>query len=129
MELRKIDARIETVPRESLLAQLKLRLLLRDRLLEAQKKDVEVGKIRDKVKSGVETSFHILEDGIIAYRRQMILLEDETLQREVLREAHESRLVTHPGSTKMYRDLEEFYWWPNMKRKVTIWPSVKCANR
>jgi len=127
--LRKIDARIETVPRESLLAQLKLRSLLRDRLLEAQKKDVEVGKIRDKVKSGVETSFHILEDGIIAYRRQMILLEDETLQREVLREAHESRLVTHPGSTKMYRDLEEFYWWPNMKRKVTIWPSVKCANR
>lgn len=129
MELRKIDARIKTVPRESLLAQLKLRLLLRDRLLEAQKKDVEVGKIRDKVKSGVETSFHILEDGIIAYRRQMILLEDETLQREVLREAHESRLVTHPGSTKMYRDLEEFYWWPNMKRKVTIWPSVKCVNR
>jgi len=127
--LRKIDVRIETVPRESLLAQLKLRSLLRDRLLEAPKKDVKVGKIRDKVKSEVETSFQILEDGIIAYRRQMILLEDETLQREVLREAHESRLVTYRGSTKMYRDLREFYWWPNMKRKVMIWPSVKCANR
>jgi hypothetical protein len=42
--------------------------LLRDRLLEAQQKDVEVGKIRDKVKSGVETPFQILEDGIIVYR-------------------------------------------------------------
>jgi hypothetical protein len=68
LELRKIDAKIEIVPRESLLAQLKLRSLLRDRLLEAQQKDVEVGKIRDKVKSGVETTFRILEDGIIVYR-------------------------------------------------------------
>ena len=55
----------------------------------------------------------------------MILLEDETLQREVLREAHESRLVTHHGNTKMYQDLREFYWWPNMKRKVTEY-MAKC---
>jgi hypothetical protein len=57
LELRKIDVKLENVPRESLLAQLKLRSLLRDRLLEAQQKDVEVGKIRDKVKLGVETPF------------------------------------------------------------------------
>jgi len=38
----------------------------------------------DKVKSRVEITFQNLKDGIIAYRRRMYLLEDETLKREVL---------------------------------------------
>jgi hypothetical protein len=46
------------------------------------------------------------------------LPEDKILKDEVLREAHESRFATHPGSTKMYRDLKENYWWPNMKREI-----------
>jgi hypothetical protein len=27
-------------------------------------------------------------------------------------------LVILPGSTKMYRDLKESYWWPKMKREI-----------
>jgi hypothetical protein len=27
-------------------------------------------------------------------------------------------LAIHPGSTKMYRDLKESYWWPKMKREI-----------
>jgi hypothetical protein len=46
------------------------------------------------------------------------LPEDKTLKDEVLREAHESRFTTHPVSTKMYRDLKEYYWWPNIKREI-----------
>jgi hypothetical protein len=36
----------------------------------------------------------------------------------VLREAHESRFAIHSGSIKMYMDLKEFYWWPNMKKEI-----------
>jgi hypothetical protein len=36
----------------------------------------------------------------------------------VLKEAHESRFTVHPGSTEMYRDLREFYWWPKMKKEI-----------
>jgi hypothetical protein len=57
-------------------------------------------------------------DGLIAIGRQIYLLKDKTLKDEVLREAHESRFATHPGSTKMYRDLKKYYWWPNMKREI-----------
>ena len=52
--------------------------------------------------------------------------DDETLKREVLQEAHESRFATHPKSTKMYQDLKEYYWWPNMKKEVTKY-MVKCG--
>ena len=36
----------------------------------------------------------------------------------MLKEAHESKFVVHPGNTKMYRDLKEFYWSSNIKKKV-----------
>ncbi|XP_076944842.1 uncharacterized protein LOC143615649 [Bidens hawaiensis] len=36
----------------------------------------------------------------------------------LLDEAHKSRYSVHPGATKMYRDLKQNYWWPEMKRDV-----------
>ena len=48
------------------------------------------------------------------------------LKRNILGEAHESRYSIHPGSTKMYQDLKN-YWWPNMKIKITDWVS-KCLT-
>ena len=125
-ELRKIRAQVEVGPGESLIAHLKIRSTLRDKVLEAQRKDIEVSKIKDKVRSGVETPYQILDDGMIVLGRRMYLPNDETLKREILREAHESRLTTHPGSTKMYQDLKGLYWWPNMKREVAEYV-MKCG--
>jgi hypothetical protein len=77
-------------------------------------------KLRDKVKSGVKTLFQILDDGMVVMRRRMYLSRDKVMKEEVLNEAHESRFIVHPGSTKMwmYRDLKEFYWWPKMKKEI-----------
>ena len=36
----------------------------------------------------------------------------------ILREAHESAYSIHPGSTKMYVDLKQKYWWYGLKRDV-----------
>ncbi|XP_073276461.1 uncharacterized protein [Primulina huaijiensis] len=33
-------------------------------------------------------------------------------------EAHKSKFSVHPGSTKMYRDLKNNFWWNGMKRDV-----------
>jgi len=69
LELRKIDAQIEARPNESLVAQLRVRSTLRDRVLKAQQEDLEVCKIREKVRSGIETSFQIQKDGMVVIRR------------------------------------------------------------
>jgi len=60
----------------------------------------------------------MISDGLIAMGRRIYLPKDKILKDEILREAHESRFATHPGSTKMYRDLKEYYWWPNMKSEI-----------
>jgi hypothetical protein len=51
----------------------------------------------------------MLFGGLIAMARRIYLPDHKTLKDEVLREAHEFRLTTHPGSTKMYKDLKEYY--------------------
>jgi hypothetical protein len=38
----------------------------------------------------------------------------------------------HIGSTQMYQDLKEFYWWPNMEKKkrwLSKWQGVRYVNR
>jgi hypothetical protein len=40
------------------------------------------------------------------------------LHEKILQEAHDSTYSIHPGSTKMYQDLKERYWWYGIKRDV-----------
>ncbi|KAA3484290.1 DNA/RNA polymerases superfamily protein [Gossypium australe] len=47
------------------------------------------------------------------------------LQQLILNEAHNSQLSVHPGSTKMYQDLKQHYWWSGMKRDISDFVS-KC---
>ncbi|KAL0291382.1 UNVERIFIED_CONTAM: Transposon Ty3-G Gag-Pol polyprotein [Sesamum angustifolium] len=42
----------------------------------------------------------------------------EELRTEIMHEAHYAPYAMHPGSTKMYRDLRPYYWWPTMKKDV-----------
>ena len=49
------------------------------------------------------------------------------LRQEVLRENHHSKLVIHPGVTKMYQNMKKAYWWSGMKRDISIYVS-RCAT-
>ena len=43
---------------------------------------------------------------------------DEEVKKQILYEAHNTPYTMHPGTTKMYRDLKKYFWWPRMKRDV-----------
>jgi hypothetical protein len=84
----------------------------------AQQVDEKVKDIKESVNQGIEKAFQMLFGGLIAMARRIYLPDHKTLKDEVLGETHEFRLATHPGSTKMHKDLKEYYWWPNIKRKI-----------
>jgi len=109
---------VEVGPEGSLFAQLRVKLTFREIVLEAQQKDIEVDKVKEKIKLGIETLFRILDDGMVLMGKRMYLRGDQVLRGELLKEAHETRLNIHPESTKMYNDLMKFYWWPNMKKQI-----------
>jgi hypothetical protein len=43
---------------------------------------------------------------------------DPEIKKIILDEAHKSKFPIHPGSTKMYQDLKQNFWWSNMKVDV-----------
>ncbi|GKD42096.1 putative reverse transcriptase domain-containing protein [Tanacetum coccineum] len=44
-----------------------------------------------------------------------------------MHESHKSKYSIHPGSDKMYQDLKQLYWWPNMKANIATYVS-KCLT-
>ena len=81
--------------------------------------------MRKKVEEGEQSDFAIRDDGALVIGFRLCVPTAEELKRQVLEEAHSSNYAMHPGSTKMYRTLKEYYWWSGMKREVVEYVS-KC---
>ncbi|GJW11704.1 putative reverse transcriptase domain-containing protein [Tanacetum coccineum] len=47
------------------------------------------------------------------------------LRNLVMHESHKSKYSIHPGSDKMFQDLKQLYWWPNIKANIATYVS-KC---
>nr|GFA15644.1 putative reverse transcriptase domain-containing protein [Tanacetum cinerariifolium] len=45
----------------------------------------------------------------------------------IMHESHKSKYSIHPSSDKMYQDLKQLYWWPNMKANIATYVS-KCLT-
>ena len=93
--------------------------LLRTQIEEAQKDNEEVREVKERLAAGRAKEFSTDEKDVLWYKKRIYVPEQGGLRGLILKEAHESAYSLHPGSTKMYQDLKEGYWWPNMKRDVT----------
>ena len=51
----------------------------------------------------------------------------DDLRTRIVAEAHSSRYSIHPGSTKMYHNLKQIYWWDGMKKDIAEYVA-KCLN-
>ena len=57
-------------------------------------------------------------EGALRYQGRLRVPYVDGLRERILDEAHNSSYSIHPGSTKLYRDLREVYWWGGMKRDI-----------
>jgi hypothetical protein len=126
IELRRLGAILGVSPEESLMAQLRVKSGYREQILEAQQHDDEVSQVRIKLEWGGETLFRIGNDGIVMLGRRMFVPDNKALKQKLLQEAHESKFIVHSGSTKMYQDMKQYYWWPNMRKEVAGYVA-KCS--
>nr|GFC78521.1 retrotransposable element Tf2 [Tanacetum cinerariifolium] len=78
---------------------------------------VEEEIIRDMERLDIElyTEFRLDEDYVLWQDNRLCVPNDATLREALLTEAHSSPFSVHPGSTKMYHDLKQHFWWSGMK--------------
>jgi hypothetical protein len=118
LDLERYNIEVIVGDSSSYLANLKVQPTLVERIKSNQDKDKELVRLMDKVRSGKKSEFKLTDDGILKFRNRLCVPNDPQIKREILEDAHRSRFTVHPGSTKMYRDLQGNFWWNNMKREV-----------
>lgn len=62
--------------------------------------------------------FTIYDQDTVWFGSRICIPARNELKDLILREAHESAYFIHPGSTKMYQDIKEYFWWAGMKWDV-----------
>ncbi|KAL4032860.1 hypothetical protein IC575_005943 [Cucumis melo] len=102
----------------SQLAQLSVQSTLRQRIIVAQLNDSYLVEKRRLVETEQGEDFSISSDDGRTFEGRLCVPEDSAIKIELLTEAHSSPFTMHPGSTKMYQDLRNVYWWRNVKREV-----------
>ena len=72
-----------------------------------------------RVRSKGDTSdFTLDEQGTLFFRGRLVVPKYKNMTQKVMQEAHDTPLSIHPGSTKMYQDIRQRFWWSNMKQDI-----------
>ncbi|WVZ76987.1 hypothetical protein U9M48_024892 [Paspalum notatum var. saurae] len=88
------------------------------------KTDEKIQEIREQIKLGKAPHFREDEQGTVWYKNRIYVPDVDSIKKLILSEAHDTAYSIHPGSTKMYHDLKERFWWYGMKRAVAEYVAV-----
>nr|GFD19812.1 retrotransposon protein, putative, Ty3-gypsy subclass [Tanacetum cinerariifolium] len=80
------------------------------------KEDSEIWTIVENLDKQVE--FRLDDDNMLWHDTRLVVPNEASLREALLTEAHSSPFSIHPGSTKLYYDLKQHFWWSGMKRDV-----------
>jgi hypothetical protein len=97
---------------------------LEQEIYKCQLKDEKLKKIAEDIVIGKSLGFRMDDNGILWFGKMLCVPEDQVIRQAILCEAHESAYSIHPGSTKMYLDLKQKYWWVGLKRDVAEYVAV-----
>ncbi|GJX83806.1 putative reverse transcriptase domain-containing protein [Tanacetum coccineum] len=75
----------------------------------------------------IKQIFEVRSDKIRYFDKCVWLPRYGGLRNLIMHESHKSKYSIHPGSNKMYQDLKQYYWWPNMKADIATYVS-KCLT-
>jgi hypothetical protein len=100
------------------LTQLKLDSILLQKIIDAQRSDKGMKHIHEKIEASKANCFRKDDQGIIWFNNRIVVPKDNDVRQQILDEAQLSRYSIHPGSTKMYQDLKQHYWWTKMKIEI-----------
>jgi hypothetical protein len=103
---------------EGITIEVEVEPTLEQEIRKGQIGDAKIQEIKDLMAEGRGTDFTEDEQGTIWFKNKICVPKIDNLREIILKEAHVSDYSIHPGSTKMYQDLKQKYWWYGLKRDV-----------
>jgi hypothetical protein len=87
-------------------------------IFRRQGEDVFFAEEIHRIEEGRPSEFRLGDFNSLWFHDRICVLDILEIKELILKEAHETPYSIHPGSTKMYMDLKELFWWNNMKREI-----------
>ncbi|XP_070020932.1 uncharacterized protein [Nicotiana sylvestris] len=78
---------------------------------ERQYEDPELVKLRERIPQQKKPLLELKGDGVLRYKGRLCVQDIVGLRDRIMSEVHYSWYFIHPGSTKMYHDIKDVYWW------------------
>src|ERR1043165_1917356 len=128
---------LELVP-AGYLSSLVIEPTIRERIRDAQLSSSMIQKVKQGIEALVPKygCFSVHSDGTVMFEDRAVVPKEGDLREVIMKEAHDSKISIHPGSTKMYQDLKQSFWWTRMKRDVArfvsqcdVWKRVKTQHQ
>ncbi|KAA3484088.1 DNA/RNA polymerases superfamily protein [Gossypium australe] len=108
--LHALNAHLDLTNNSSVITELKAKPMFIQQICDAQKSDNELLMKRAQCDTNSDSKFRVIDD-CLRFRGRICVPRNPELIQLVLSEAHNSCLSVHLGSTKMYHDLKQHYWW------------------
>jgi hypothetical protein len=106
------------IVQQGTLTHLKLESFILQRIIDAQRIDKGMKYIHEKMEAGKANCFRKDDQGVIWFKDRIVVPKDAEVHQKILDEGHLSQYSIHLGSTKMYQDLKQHYWWTKMKIEI-----------
>jgi hypothetical protein len=104
--------------------ELEVEPTLEREIRKGQLEDEDIIDIAERIVIGKAPGFRMDDQGTMWYEKRICVPNSKPIKDKILSEAHNSAYSIHPGSTKMYLDLKEKYWWYGLKRDVAEYVAV-----
>jgi hypothetical protein len=98
---------------------------IKEDIIAAQRTDVGMGHLRQRMESREAQCFRQDVDGVLWFKDRLVVLKDFELRHKIMDEAHCSRYSIHPRTNKMYQDLKKIFWWTRIKREIARYVSER----
>nr|GEZ10820.1 putative reverse transcriptase domain-containing protein [Tanacetum cinerariifolium] len=74
-----------------------------------------------RLQKGLDEMIVQRSDGTLYYLDRIWMPLKGDVRTLIMDEAHKSKYSVYPGADKMYYDLRDRYWWPGMKKDITVY--------